>query len=89
MIPVKLYLANGAICINNEILSISKLLVLNSPVVILKFTDAVLKCIQQELLNRELGYRARVNHQVDELFILTTRHLSRQRILSVIFRKLL
>ena len=65
---------------DNEIMSISKILLLNSPVVILKFTEAgrILKCIQQELFNRELGHCTRVNNQIDELFILTTRQLSRQ-----------
>ena len=65
---------------DSETTSISKILRLNSPVIILKFTEAgrILKCIQQELINRELGHRARINNQIDELFILTTRQLSRQ-----------
>ncbi len=64
----------------HEMMSISKILQVNSPVVIVRFTEAgkVIKCIQQELFARELGYYTRVNNQIDELFILTTRQLSRQ-----------
>lgn len=63
-----------------DIASLYKILLLNSPVVIVKFADAgkILKCIQQELCTRELGHHVRVNNQIDELFILTTRQLSRQ-----------
>ncbi|MEP6674741.1 MAG: AraC family transcriptional regulator [Ferruginibacter sp.] len=64
----------------NEIASISKILLLNSPLIITKFNEAgkILKCIQQELFTREVGHCARVNNQVDELFILSTRQLSLQ-----------
>jgi AraC-like DNA-binding protein len=64
----------------NEIIAMSKILLLNSPLVITKFNEAgkILKCIQHELSNQETGYYARVNHLIDELFILLTRQLTRQ-----------
>ncbi|MEP6749904.1 MAG: AraC family transcriptional regulator [Bacteroidota bacterium] len=65
---------------DSETMSVSKILLLNSPVVILKFPEAgrILKCMQQELVNRELGHRVRVNNQIDELLIVTTRQRSRE-----------
>ena len=64
----------------NEMTAISKILLLNSPLVITKINEAgkILKCIQQELCNQEVGYYARVNNNIDELFILLTRQLTRQ-----------
>lgn len=64
----------------NEIIAISKILFLSSPVVITKFNEAgkILKCIQQELFSQEIGFYARVNYQIDELFIQITRGLARQ-----------
>ena len=36
-----------------------------------KFTEAgnILQTIQSELFNQEIGYQARVNHLLDEIFI--------------------
>jgi len=64
----------------NEIAAISKILLLNSPLIITKFNEAgkILKCIQQEIFSQEVGYFARVNNQIDELFIMLTRQLTRQ-----------
>jgi AraC-like DNA-binding protein len=64
----------------NEIVTISKILFLNSPIVITKSHESgkILKILQQELLNQEVGYFARVNHHIDDLFILITRQLTRQ-----------
>jgi len=64
----------------NEMIAISKILLLNSPLVITKINEAgkILKCIHQELCNQEVGYYARVNNNIDELFILLTRQLTRQ-----------
>ena len=64
----------------NEIIALSKILFLSSPVVITKFNEAgkILKCIQQELFSQEIGFYARVNYQVDELLIQITRGLARQ-----------
>ncbi|MEO7046487.1 MAG: AraC family transcriptional regulator [Ferruginibacter sp.] len=63
-----------------EITSVSKILFLNSPVVITKFEDAgrILKCIQNEILNKEVGHYARVNSQIDELLILIARKITVQ-----------
>lgn len=60
--------------------AISKILLANNSPVLSKFSDGskLLKAIQNELFGQELGYHARVNHLTDELFILITRHLSRQ-----------
>lgn len=46
-----------------------------------KFSDGekILKLIQNELSGQEIGYHARVNHQIDELFILMARQLTNQR----------
>lgn len=63
-----------------EMAAISKIFLLNSPLVITKFSDAgkLLKCIQQEITGQELGYAARVNNLIDEILILLSRQLSRQ-----------
>lgn len=64
----------------NEMTAISKILLLTNPLVITKLNEAgkVLKSIQVELCNQEVGYYARVNNYIDELFILLTRQLTRQ-----------
>jgi AraC-like DNA-binding protein len=64
----------------NEIVAMSKTLLLSSPILISKFTEAgkLLKCIQQELISQEIGYHTRVNNHIDDLFILLTRQLTRQ-----------
>ncbi len=64
----------------NEIVAISKILLLNSPLIISKFNEVgkILKCIQQELFSQEVGYFARVNNLIDEIFIILTRQLTRQ-----------
>jgi AraC-like DNA-binding protein len=61
--------------------AISKILVANNSPILSNFTDGVkiLKSMQHELLKQELGYHARANHLIDELFILITRQLTRQR----------
>jgi len=64
----------------SESLAISKILLLNGSPLLSKFNDGVkiLKSIQNELSSQEVGYQARVNHQIDELFILMSRQLTRQ-----------
>lgn len=64
----------------NEIIAMSKILLLNNPLVITKINEAgkLLKSIQQELCTQEVGYYAKVNNNIDELFILLTRQLTRQ-----------
>lgn len=64
----------------SEGLAIGKILQLNASPILLKFNEGgrVLKSIQNELFNQEIGFYASVNHQLDELFIQITRHLTRQ-----------
>lgn len=62
-----------------EIITIKKILLLNNNPVISKIRDAgiIFQNIQNELFGRELGYSTRINHLIDELFILITRQLTR------------
>ena len=64
----------------SECRAISHILLLNSSPVLSKFNDGgkLLKSIQNELSSQEVGYHARVNHLIDELFILMSRQLTRQ-----------
>jgi AraC-like DNA-binding protein len=64
----------------SEGLAIGKILQLNRSPVLLKFQEAgrILKNIQNELFSQEIGFHASINHQLDELFIQITRHLTRQ-----------
>lgn len=63
-----------------EVITIRKILSLNRMPVISKLREAgnVFQNIQNELFAQELGYSTRVNHLIDELFILITRQLTRQ-----------
>jgi AraC-like DNA-binding protein len=63
-----------------ELITIKKLLLLNNTPVISKLREAggVFQHIQNELACQELGYSTRVNQLLDELFILSTRQLTRQ-----------
>ncbi|MEO5891722.1 MAG: AraC family transcriptional regulator [Ferruginibacter sp.] len=65
----------------NEIITMTKILLLSSPLIITKINEAgkILKCIQQELSNQEFGYYTSVNNHIDELFILLTRQLTQQK----------
>ena len=60
--------------------AIGKALLLNSFPVLSRFSEVgkILKCIHTELFGLEIGYQARVNHQVDELLIQVTRQMTRQ-----------
>ena len=64
----------------SECSAISKILLSSYTSVLSKFSDGIkiLRSIQNELSGQELGYHARVNHLVDELFILITRQLTKQ-----------
>ncbi len=64
----------------SESIAIGKILLLNNSPALFKFNEAgkILKCIQSEVFGQEIGYQARVNHQVDELLIQATRQLTRQ-----------
>jgi len=64
---------------DGETQAISKILQMNGSTVLQKFTEAgnIFKSIQSELFNQELGYQARVNHLLDEIFIHMARKFSR------------
>jgi transcriptional regulator GlxA family with amidase domain len=61
--------------------AIGKILLLNNTPVLSKFNEAgrILKCIHAELFEQEIGFQARVNHQVDELFIQLTRQMTKHQ----------
>lgn len=63
-----------------ESTAICKILFLNNSPALFKFNDAgkILKNIQAEVFAQEIGFQARVNHQVDELLIQATRQLTKQ-----------
>ena len=64
----------------SESLTIEKILLLNSSLVLLKLREVglILQDLHHELVNQEIGYATRVNHLIDQLFILITRQLTRQ-----------
>lgn len=65
----------------SECRAISHILLTNSSPVLSKFNDGgkLLKSIQNELSSQEIGYHAKVNYQLDELFISIARQLTKQR----------
>ena len=65
----------------SECRAISHILLTNSSPVLSNFNDGgkLLKSIQNELSSQEIGYHAKVNYQLDELFISISRQLTRQR----------
>jgi AraC-like DNA-binding protein len=65
---------------DSECRSIGKILLLNSNPVLpkLKEVGILLQKIQNEFLNGEIGYYARINQLIEELFILIARQLTRQ-----------
>ena len=65
---------------DSEYRSIGKILLLNSNSVLPKLKEAgiLFQNIQLEFLNGEIGYNARINQLIDELFILIARQLTRQ-----------
>jgi AraC-like DNA-binding protein len=64
----------------SECHAINKILLTSDSPILSKFTEGskILKSIQSELASQELGYHARTNHLIDDLFILITRQLTRQ-----------
>jgi len=64
----------------SENLTIEKILLLNNAPVLLKLREAglIFQDLRTELVNQEIGYSTRVNHLIDQLFILITRQLTRQ-----------
>jgi len=65
---------------DSEGAAIGNILLLNNSPVLPRFSEAgkTIKCICTELFGQEIGYQARVNHQVDELLIQVTRHMTKQ-----------
>lgn len=65
---------------DNECRTIGKILLLNSYPVLSKLKEAgmIFQNMQNEFFNQEIGYTARINQLVDELFILIARQLTRQ-----------
>lgn len=78
---------------NNELLSgkwssltetesqaINKVLLMSDMPVLSKLPEAgrILRYIHDEIFNQEIGYSTRVNQLIDELFIIITRHLTKQ-----------
>ncbi len=64
---------------DQETKAVSKILQMNHSPVLQKFTEAnhIFKSIQAELFGQEIGYQARVNHLLDEIFIHMARQFSR------------
>lgn len=63
----------------NESLTIGKILVMNCGTHIkLKEAGAIIETIKAELFNQQIGFSARVNRLIDELFILVTRSLTQE-----------
>jgi AraC-like DNA-binding protein len=64
---------------DGEIQAVSRILQTSSSPVLQKFSEAgnIFKSIQSELFNQEIGYQARVNHLLDEIFIRMARQFSR------------
>jgi AraC-like DNA-binding protein len=65
---------------DSESRSIGKILLLNSNPVLPKLKEAgtLFQNIHNEFVNQEIGYSARINQLIDELFILIARQLTRQ-----------
>jgi AraC-like DNA-binding protein len=64
----------------NECRNITKILFLNRPSVLSKVKEAatLFQTIYYEFVKQEIGYTARINQSIDELFILAARQLTRQ-----------
>lgn len=65
---------------DSECRTIGKILMLNNCPVLSKLKEAgpIFHCMQNEFINQEIGYTARINQLIDELFILSARQLTRQ-----------
>src|SRR4030095_714190 len=63
-----------------ECRTIGRILLLNDCPVLSKIKEAglVFQTIQAEFINQEVGFTSRINHVIDELFILIARQLTRQ-----------
>jgi AraC-like DNA-binding protein len=65
-----------------ELISIKKILFLNSVPVVSRLKDAgsTFSQLRNELFSQEIGYVTRVNHLIDDLLIMITRKLTQQNI---------
>jgi AraC-like DNA-binding protein len=63
-----------------EARNVVKIMLMNHPPVLSKLKEAsvLFHTIHTEFLNQEIGYSARINQSIDELFILIARQLTRQ-----------
>jgi AraC-like DNA-binding protein len=76
----KIALGNWSRLTDNEARAIGRILLLNNCSVLSKLKEAgnVFQTMHSEIINQEVGYSARINQLIDELFILTARQLTRQ-----------
>jgi AraC-like DNA-binding protein len=76
----KIAMGNWSRLADNEGSTIGRILMLNACPVVSKVKEAgiVFQHIQNEFMNQEIGYTARINQLIDELFILIARQLTRQ-----------
>jgi len=67
---------------SSELISIKKILFLNSVPVVSRLKDAgsIFSQLRNELFSQEIGYVTRVNHLIDDLLIMITRKLTQQNI---------
>ena len=65
-----------------ELISIKKILFLNSVPIVSRLKDAgsIFSQLRNELFSQEIGYVTRVNHLIDDLLIMITRKLTQQNI---------
>jgi len=65
---------------DNEARAIGRILLLNNCSVLSKLKEAgnIFQIMHNEFINQEVGYSARINQLIDELFILIARQLTRQ-----------
>jgi len=65
---------------DNESRAIGRILLLNNCSVLSKLKEAgnIFQIMHSEFINQEVGYSARINQLIDELFILIARQLTRQ-----------
>jgi len=78
--PGKLAVGKWSRLTDSECRTIGRILSLNSSPVLPRIKEAgvTFQTMQHEFINQEIGFTARVNHLIDELIILITRHLTKQ-----------
>jgi AraC-like DNA-binding protein len=76
----KMLLGNWSGISPGEVITMKKILLLNNIPVISKLREAgtIFQNMQNEIFTQEIGYSARINQLIDELFILIARQLTRQ-----------